>query len=139
MYAEKKAMNWIGLDMAKKTGGRAKQKKSRIHELVEKDSQKDNDQHKGQDQQQDTSLAPRALLVITRLLEVDVRTARGIVRHLDVLLDDVELGALLVHHVRDVAEELVELADGLFDVADLRFAFDDELLLEIHLVLRCQA
>lgn len=63
--------------------------------------------------------------------------ARCIVGNFDVLLDDVELGALLVHHVRHIPEELVELANRLLDVSDLGLAFDDELLLKIDIVLVC--
>lgn len=57
---------------------------------------------------------------------------------LDVLLDDVELGALFVHHVGDVTEQFVQLTDGLFNVAYFRLALDDEGLLEIDVVLGCQ-
>lgn len=37
--------------------------------------------------------------------------------------------------MRDVAEQLVELADALLDVADLRLPLDDQGFLEINLVL----
>jgi hypothetical protein len=60
---------------------------------------------------------------------------RCVVRNFDILFDDVQLGALRVHHMRYVAEELVQLADGLLDVADLRLTLDDELLLEVDVVL----
>lgn len=58
---------------------------------------------------------------------------------LDVLADDVELLALLVHHMGDVAEQLVELAHRLLDIADLGLTLDDERFLEVDLVLRRQA
>lgn len=64
-----------------------------------------------------------------------MRALRGIVCDLDVLFDNVKLGALLVDHVCDIAEQLVELADGLLNVADLRFALNDERFLEVHVVL----
>lgn len=41
--------------------------------------------------------------------------------------------------MRDVAEQLVQLADTLLDVADLRLPLDDQGLLEINLVLVCEA
>lgn len=62
-----------------------------------------------------------------------------VVRDFNVFLNDVELGALLVDHVRDVAEQLVELADRLLDIADLRLALDDEGFLEVDLVLVSEA
>lgn len=39
--------------------------------------------------------------------------------------------------MRHIAEELVQFADGLLDVADLRLALDDELLLEVDIILVC--
>jgi hypothetical protein len=40
-----------------------------------------------------------------------------------------------MHHVRNIAEQLIELADRLLDVADLGFALDDERFLEVDFVL----
>jgi hypothetical protein len=87
--------------------------------LVEEDSKNDDDENNGQDEQKNASLAPGALLVVARLLEVDVGATRGVVGNLYVLVNHVELGALLVNHVGDIAEQLVELADRLLNVADL--------------------
>ena len=53
----------------------------------------------------------------------------------DVLFDDVELRTLLMYHMRNIAEQLVQFANRLLNVADLRLALDDEGLLEIDLVL----
>lgn len=39
----------------------------------------------------------------------------------------------------DVPEKFVEFADGLLDVADFGFAFDDEAFLEVDFVLRGEA
>lgn len=64
-----------------------------------------------------------------------MRALRGIVCDLDVLFDNVKLGTLLVYHVCDIAEQLVELADGLLNVADLGFALNDERFLEVDVVL----
>lgn len=58
---------------------------------------------------------------------------------LHIPFNSVELRALLVDHVRDIAEQFVELADGLLDVANLGLSLDDQLLLEVDIVLRCQA
>ena len=63
-----------------------------------------------------------------------------VLRHiLHVVINGVELSALFVDNVRHVAKELVELADGLFNVADFRLALDDEGVLEIDVVLGRQA
>lgn len=61
--------------------------------------------------------------------------ATRVVRHLYVFLDDVELGTLFVDHMCNVAEQLVELANRLLYVADLRLALDDERFLKVDLVL----
>ena len=60
----------------------------------------------------------------------------GIISRLrDILTDQIDLITLAVNHVRHIAEELVELANRLLDVSDLRLAFDDELFLEIDVIL----
>lgn len=64
-----------------------------------------------------------------------MRASRRIVRRLNILLDDIELGPLLMHHVSDITKQLVELADRLLDIADLGLALDDEGFLEVDLVL----
>jgi len=56
-------------------------------------------------------------------------------RDFNVLFDNVELRSLLVDHMRDVAEQLVQLTNALLDVPDLRLTLDDEVLLEVHLFL----
>lgn len=103
--------------------------------LVNNDSQDDDDQENGQDKQQDACLAACTLLVIARLLEIDLRALRGITRDVDVLLDAVELYALLVDHMGNISEQFIELANGLFDIADFGLALDDERLLEVDLIL----
>ena len=60
-------------------------------------------------------------------------------RRLNIFLDDIELGPLLMHHVCDITKQLVELADRLLDIADLGLALDDEGFLEVDLVLVCEA
>ena len=58
-------------------------------------------------------------------------------RHiLHVATNRVELAPLLVHNVRHVPEELVQLADALLNVPNLRFPLHDQRLLEIDFVLR---
>jgi hypothetical protein len=47
--------------------------------------------------------------------------------------------SLLVHHMRHVAEQLIELRDRLFNVPDLRFTLDDQRFLEVDLILRRQS
>ena len=56
----------------------------------------------------------------------------------DIGIDDVERRALLMDHVRDISEQLIELPDGLLDVSNLRLAFDDQAFLEIHFRLICE-
>lgn len=56
-------------------------------------------------------------------------------RDLYILLYDIELSALLMHHVSDISKQLIEFADALFDIADFGFAFDDEGFLEVDFVL----
>jgi hypothetical protein len=105
------------------------------HRLVQDDSKDNDHQNNGEDKQQNTRLTPCAFLVVTRLLQVCVCTYRRIVRRLDILLNDIKLRSLLMHHMRDITEQLIELADRLLDVADLRFALDDHGLLKVDLVL----
>jgi hypothetical protein len=60
---------------------------------------------------------------------------RCIVCDLYILLNNIELRALLVHHMRHVAEQLVEFTDRLLDIANLGLALDDEGFLEVDFVL----
>jgi hypothetical protein len=64
-----------------------------------------------------------------------MRSLAGVMRDLDILFNNVQLRALLMHHVRDISEQLVQLSHALLDVADLGFALDDEGFLEVDLVL----
>lgn len=56
-------------------------------------------------------------------------------RNLDIFFNNVQLRTLLMHHVRDISEQLVQFPHALFDVADLGFALDDEGFLEVDFVL----
>lgn len=120
---------------------RVKEKRKTIYidarccHLVQDDSKDNDDQDNGQDKQQNARLAPSTLLVVASLLKVYMRASRRIVRRLNILLDDIELGPLLMHHVSDITKQLVELADRLLDIADLGLALDDEGFLEVDLVL----
>jgi hypothetical protein len=82
-------------------------------------------QHHRHNQQQTTRLIPRILLIATRLRQLDIRTPRVITHILDINVDGVDGIALLTHDSGDIAEELVQLADALLDVADFRLALDD--------------
>ena len=53
--------------------------------------------------------------------------------------DNVELTALVVDHMSDIPEQLVEFADGLFDVTNLGLALDDQGFLEVDIGLVGQA
>jgi len=49
----------------------------------------------------------------------------------DIIRDDVELTALVMDHMRDIPEQLVKFAHGLFYVADLSLALDNQGFLEV--------
>jgi hypothetical protein len=51
----------------------------------------------------------------------------------DIVGDNVELTTLVVDHVSDISEQLIEFADGLFDVANFGLALDDQGLLEVDI------
>jgi hypothetical protein len=67
-----------------------------------------------------------------------MRTLRRIVRDFDVFFNNVQLCTLLMHHVGNITEQLVQLADALLNVAYLGFALDDQRLLEVDFILICQ-
>ena len=48
----------------------------------------------------------------------------------------VQLGPLLVHNVRHVPEQLIQLPDALLDIPNLRLPLHDQRVLEIDFVLR---
>ena len=107
--------------------------------LTDGNGQNDNDQDHGQNQQQTTRLPPRTLLMPLRRPQFRTRSVRVIPRVLHIHTDDIQLFPLLVHHVADIAEELVQLADALLDIPDLGFPLDDELFLEVDFVLGSEA
>lgn len=51
----------------------------------------------------------------------------------DIIRDNVKLTALVVDHMRDIPEQLVKFAHGLFYVADLSLALDDQGFLEVNI------
>lgn len=101
--------------------------------------QNDYCQNDSQDQKQAASLVPRVPLVLSRSPELLISTLCVISRASDVVGDDIQRLALLVYHVGDISEELVEFADGLLDVADFGFTFDNERFLEVDFGLIGQA
>lgn len=107
--------------------------------LRQHNRQNHNRQHNRQDDQQETRPLPRILLIPTRRSQLDIRPSRIIPHIFDVRANDIELISLFVNHVCDVPEKFVEFADGLLDVADFGFAFDDEAFLEVDFVLRGEA
>lgn len=60
-------------------------------------------------------------------------------RDLYILFNDIELLSLFMYHMRHISEQLIEFADRLLDIANLRLALDDQGFLEVDLVLRCQS
>lgn len=74
----------------------------------------------------------------TRRPQLLIRIPRIIPRLRDILADHIQIRALLVHHVRHIAEQLVQLADTLLDIPDFGLALDDEGFLEVDLGLVCQ-
>jgi hypothetical protein len=97
--------------------------------------QYDNEQNDGQNQQQATRLTPCLLLIPTRRSQFKIRASRILHRVLHIILNDIERLALLSHNVRHIAEQLIQLANALLDIADLRLALDNQRLLEVDLVL----
>lgn len=59
-------------------------------------------------------------------------------RPLHILRNATQLLALLRHDLRDLLKQHIEITHALFDVADLLFAFRDQGILEVDLVLRGQ-
>lgn len=55
----------------------------------------------------------------------------------DIVGDNVELTALVVDHMRDIPEQLIKFAHGLFDVADFSLALNDQGFLEVDVGLIC--
>jgi hypothetical protein len=51
--------------------------------------------------------------------------SRRIMRHLNILRDDIKLFALLVDHMRNVSEQFVQLSNALLDNPDLGLALND--------------
>jgi len=77
--------------------------------------------------------------VPARLAQLDVGTPCFICHVLDVLGDEVQLASLLMHDMRDIPEQLVQLAHALLDVSYLSLALDDQRLLEVDLILVCES
>ena len=54
---------------------------------------------------------------------------------LHVAINRIKLRALLMHNMRNVPEELVQLPNTRLDISDLGLPLDNQRFLEIHLVL----
>ena len=106
---------------------------------IDHDGQNNDQQHHRQYDQQAKRLAPRILLIPIRTPQLEIRAPRVRRRVAHIHLDRVQHGALLVHNVRHVPEQLVQLPDALLDVPNLAFSLDDERFLEVDFVLRCKA
>lgn len=110
-----------------------------MENLSQENRQQYNSQDHGQDEQQKTCSTPRILLVPTRRSKLDIRTSSIISDRLHIVRDQIQLLSLLVHDMGDIPEKLIELTDTLLDISDLRFPFDDQRILEIDVILRCQS
>jgi hypothetical protein len=93
--------------------------------------QYDHSQHKGQDNQQAARLPSRTPLMPASCPKLLIRILRVIPRLRHVFRDDVQTLALLMHHMRHIPEQLVQLSHRLLDVAYLRFSLDDQGLVEV--------
>lgn len=71
----------------------------------------------------------------TRRPQLLIRIPRVVPRRRDILTNHIQIRALLVHHVRHIAEQLVELADALLDIANFGLALDNEGFLEVDFTL----
>lgn len=114
----------------------AREFRSTKHPLVQENCEKYNGENDGEDNEQTAALVPGGLLVPGSLGQLNHGAAGIISGDLYVVCDGVELLPLLAHDLRYLAEEHVEVANALLDVADLFLSFDNERLLEVDLVLR---
>lgn len=103
--------------------------------LTEGCGKNDDDQDDGKNDKEAARLISRVLLAPTRTAELDIRTAGVAGNILDILADGVDLGALLVNDMANISEQLIQFANALLYIANLRLAFDDQRLLEVHLAL----
>lgn len=110
-----------------------------LSHLAQHNRKDNNGKDHRQYEQQTTSLIPRIPLMSRRRPELSIRPPRIRINPLHILRNDIQLLSLLMHHVRHVPEQLVQLAHRLLDVPDLRLALDDQRLLEVDFVLRREA
>lgn len=106
--------------------------------LSEDDSKDDNGQNNAKNEKQTARLAARILLVSAGTAQLGICPASVLVDVLDVFADDIKLAALLMDDMCDIAEQLVQLANALFNVPDLGLPLNDQGLLEVDLSLVCQ-
>lgn len=71
----------------------------------------------------------------TRRSELLIRIPRIIACLHHVLRNNVQILTLLVYHMCHVTEQFVEFADALLNIANLRFALDDQRFLKVDIVL----
>src|SRR4051794_33333451 len=85
------------------------------------DSQDNNQKNDSENSEQTACLVASIFLMPTRCSQFLGCTLSIVPYSHDIMTDDVQLFALFTNHMRDVAEELVQLADTLFDLPDLAF------------------
>lgn len=103
--------------------------------LAQNNCQKDNDQNNSQNEQQTACFVACCFLVSARTPQLDVGSSSVSQGVLDIDINGVYHVTLLPDDMGDIAEQFIELADRLFDLANFAFTFDDEVLLEIDFAL----
>ena len=95
-----------------------------------------NNKDDGKNHQQTARLPPRTLLIPTRTSQLYICVLRIHCHILYVPAYRIELPSLLMHNMRHIPEQLVQLSDALLNIPDLRFPLHDQRVLEIYFVLR---
>jgi hypothetical protein len=121
--------------MTAKMKSKQQDEKSSLSEDHSKNNDSQNDR---ENDKQAARFVARILLISAGTAQLGICPAGVLVNVLDVFTDDIELAALLLDNVRDIAEQLVQFTHALFNVADLSLPLDDQGLLEIDLALVCQ-
>jgi hypothetical protein len=109
-----------------------------MNNLVKDNSKDNNGQNDSEDQQQAAALVASCLLVPRGLSVFNVSLARIFSDIFHSVSDRAQLLPLLVHNLRYLSEEDVQVTDTLLNIADLFLTLNNESFLEVDLVLRCE-
>lgn len=104
-------------------------------ESTDNDCKDNNREYNGENDEQAATLVTGCLLISCCLSVFDVRLPGIGMYVLDIVGNRRQLLALLVHNLRNLTEQHVEIPYALLNVSDLLLAFDDQGFLEVDLVL----